>query len=190
MKSGIVALWIVVLSGLLTASLVCAALGEEMDWQPSEVQVEMLARNNSCRALKGLGAHQFDQRLCAAAQDHAEYMAKVGSMNHYSNGGPGGRAHRFGFAGGVTENIAYGQESVDAVYSTWWNSGGHYANLMGDNTRCGLGCAWRGGTPYWCAVYGSVKGDERLLPGKIIEWTRGAVSGVAGVARRGLLRRR
>ena len=114
------------------------------------------AKNCELRTSHGLRPHRLNERLCAAAQDHANWMAANNSMQHYSNGGPSGRAFRYGFRRGVSENIAYGYGSVDAAFSAWVNAGGHYANMMSGTTSAGFGCAAsQNGTLYWCAVYGN-----------------------------------
>jgi hypothetical protein len=124
-------------------------------------------KNCELRASRGLRPHALNERLCAAAQDHANWMAANHSMQHYSNAGPFGRAVRYGFRRGVQENIAYGYGSVDSAFSAWVNSGGHYANMMSGTSSAGFGCAVSSnGTLYWCAVYGNsgdgVDGDVTI----------------------------
>lgn len=114
------------------------------------------SRDCQLRASRGLRPRLLNERLCAAAQDHANWMAANNSMQHYSNGGPTGRAFRYGFRRSVSENIAAGYGSVDAAFNGWVNSGGHYANMMGGTSSAGFGCATAAnGTIYWCAVYGN-----------------------------------
>lgn len=116
----------------------------------------MLLRNNQIRARVGLRAHRMNAQLTNAAQDHANYMARTGDFNHYSNLGPGGRASKYGFRVGVLENIAYGYGSIDSAFTTWQNSGGHWANMSSHTTDAGFGYALSAnGTPYWVAVYGT-----------------------------------
>ena len=116
---------------------------------------KMWQRSNELRVSRGLKPHVLNERLCAAAQDHANYMTRSG-MDHYTNSGPGGRARRYGFRNGVLENIAVGQSSVHSVFNVWINSGGHRSNMMSGTASAGFGVAVdSGGNPYWCAVYGS-----------------------------------
>src|SRR3954471_21520315 len=68
----------------------------------------MLVRNNNIRRRVGLRPHRMNPALTAAAQDHANYMARTGQFSHYTNLGPQGRANKYGFGGGVLENIATG----------------------------------------------------------------------------------
>lgn len=138
----------------LAAHLLAAvAIGDD---DLSEVQSQMLSRNNEIREARSLKPHRSNPHLMAAAQDHASYMARTRSFSHYSNGGPSGRAARHGFAAGVRENIAYGYQTVAATFGIWTNSGGHYANLMSGTSDAGFGVAYStDGTPYWVAVYGT-----------------------------------
>jgi cysteine-rich secretory family protein len=118
--------------------------------------VQMLFRNNELRRQMGLRPHRISPELTKAAQDHANYMANTGVFSHYANGGPFARAIRYRFLGGVRENIAMGQGNVTHVFSTWRNSGGHWASIVSNTTDAGFGYALGpGGTPYWVAVYGT-----------------------------------
>jgi uncharacterized protein YkwD len=121
----------------------------------------MLRRNNDIRRRAGLFPHRINPALTAAAQDHANYMARTGQFSHYTNGGPQYRANKFGFRGGVRENIAYGTTSVDGAFNMWQNSGAHYASIVSGTTEAGFGYAvGTGGQVYWVGVYASpAQGD-------------------------------
>jgi hypothetical protein len=93
--------------------------------------------------------------LTAAAQDHANYMARTGQFSHYTNGGPQGRANRYGFGGGVRENIATGG-NIDTAFSMWTASGAHYASIVSGTTDAGFGYAvGPNGATYFVGVYGN-----------------------------------
>ncbi|MEX2174680.1 MAG: CAP domain-containing protein [Pirellulaceae bacterium] len=116
----------------------------------------MLQRNNNIRRRAGLWPHRINPALTAAAQDHANYMARTGQFSHYTNGGPQVRANRYGFRGGVRENIAYGTRSVDGAFNMWTNSGAHYASIVSGTTEAGFGYAvGSSGQVYWVGVYAS-----------------------------------
>ena len=53
------------------------------------------------------------------------------------------------------ENIAYGQQTPEAVMRAWMNSSGHRANIMNPNfTTIGVGYYENaGGTDYWCQLF-------------------------------------
>ena len=123
---------------------------------------KMRDKSNQIRQEAGKTAQELDEELCKSAQGHAEYMAEHGNRSHYINGSASSRAKDAGWKGGfVTENIAYGQNGVDSVFSVWRNSGGHYYNMIGNYDKCGFGLAYRGTTPYWCAVYARSKLDKK-----------------------------
>jgi len=116
--------------------------------------VKMWQRNNIIRRRAGLPAQRLSPELVKAAQFHAVYMARTGDFDHYSNLGPDGRAQRFGYRGGVRENIAMGQGDVESAFTAWVNSSGHWANLTSGTVDCGFGYfKSAGGTPYWVAMY-------------------------------------
>ncbi len=123
----------------------------------------MLRRNNDIRRRVGLFPHRINPALTAAAQDHANYMARTGQFSHYVNGGPQYRAQKFGFRGGVRENIAYGTQSVDGAFNMWQGSGAHYASIVSGTTEAGFGCAVSpSGQVYWVGVYASPTSVDRI----------------------------
>jgi uncharacterized protein YkwD len=118
--------------------------------------LSMLARNNQIRARAGLFGHRMSPALCAAAQDHANYMARSGQFSHYTNGGPQMRAARYGFRGGVLENIAMNGNSIDHAFGQWSGSGAHYASIVSRTTDAGFGYAvGPNGMAYFVGVYGT-----------------------------------
>ncbi|MCI0358621.1 MAG: CAP domain-containing protein [Planctomycetaceae bacterium] len=121
----------------------------------------MLRRNNDIRRRAGLYPHRINPALTAAAQDHANYMARTGQFSHYVNGGPQYRANKFGFRAGVRENIAYGAVNLDGAFNMWVNSSGHYTSIVSGTTDAGFGCAVAAnGLIYWVGVYASpAQGD-------------------------------
>lgn len=118
--------------------------------------LSMLRRNNAVRGRLGLRPHRINPQLTKAAQDHAVYMARTGNFSHHSNGGPQGRAARWGFRGMVRENIAWGQVDVNDAFQSWQSSSGHYASIVSGTTEAGFGYAvGADGRGYWVALYGS-----------------------------------
>lgn len=122
----------------------------------NHVTYQMFQTSNRLRGGVGLRQHRLCHLLTAAAQDHANYMAATGDFQHYSNGGPTGRAMKYGHNGQVLENIAMGQPDVGSAFATWQGSGGHWASIV-SNTSCAGHASARGpnGQVYWCSVYGN-----------------------------------
>jgi len=125
--------------------------------------LSMLRRNNEIRRRLSLIPHRINPALTKAAQDHANYMARTGDFQHYSNGGPQYRAQKFGFRGFVRENIAYNYRSVEDAFSVWQGSSGHYASIVSGTDEAGFGYAiGPGGAIYYVGVYGhATTADER-----------------------------
>jgi uncharacterized protein YkwD len=124
--------------------------------------LSMLRRNNELRRRMGLRPQRINPLLTKAAQNHAWFMARTGSFSHYSNRGPSGRAHRFGFGGNVRENIALGQGTVLSAFRSWRNSSGHWASIISNAPEVGFGYARStSGSPYWVAVYGYPTAEDR-----------------------------
>jgi uncharacterized protein YkwD len=108
------------------------------------------ARSKSWWTLKPLSR---DERLMEYAQDWADTMAKRNRMVHSSMRD----VLQLGFAA-AGENIAWNQQSEEAVMSAWLWSPGHRWNIMGSSYNaigCGVADAGRG--PYWCVVFGRPK---------------------------------
>ncbi len=97
---------------------------------------------NRIRYALGLPLLEIDQKLAAAARDHAEDMHRLGFFSHTSpiegKRTPGERAARAGTSGGA-ENIAAGQSTGRGAIEAWWYSPGHHKNMLGNHARTGLG---------------------------------------------------
>lgn len=121
----------------------------------------MLQENNQLRVCKGLAPLRISARLSAAAQNHANHMARTRSFSHYCNGNPSSRAALYGYRCGVRENIAFGQPNPQSVFATWAASEKHYVNLMSKSDLAGFGYARaQNGQVYWVAMYGSADSVE------------------------------
>jgi uncharacterized protein YkwD len=122
----------------------------------------MLTRSNNMRRRVGLLPHRMNPALTKAAQDHANYMARTGQFSHYVNGNLQYRANKFGFRGGVRENIAMNGGGLDNAFAMWQGSGAHYASIVSGTSDAGFGYAVSAsGTVYYVGLYGTpAAGDE------------------------------
>lgn len=114
----------------------------------------MLDLINAERQKSGVPPLSFDSQLTKLAQIRAKELAEKYDPTHLR---PDGRdwvtifneegGYSFGFAG---ENIAYGQRTVDEVMNSWYNSSGHYSNMVNSNYKH-VGIAWseKNGVRYW-----------------------------------------
>jgi len=144
------------------ASQAVAAAPRARPFHHRPVFLNMLRRSNEIRRRVGLFPHRLHPALTAAAQDHANYMARTGQFSHYINGGPQYRANKYGFRAGVLENIAAGSATVEGTFNQWVGSPPHYASIVSGTTEAGFGYAvGANGYAYWVSVYASpAQGDS------------------------------
>lgn len=128
---------------------------QQPDTSLSDYAAEVVRLVNVERAKNGLAALSVDTGVQAAAQVRAAEQAEV-----FSHTRPDGSACFTALTEqGVTyrtagENIAYGQQTPDAVMNAWMNSSGHRANILGSQfTKIGVGYTVINGTPYWAQMF-------------------------------------
>lgn len=100
---------------------------------PAQADQAAQAAVNAFRADKGRAPLSYSDDLQAIARAHARDMAQGGFFSHAGSDG-GGLADRLR-AGGyrfcfVAENIAKGQDTLEAVMQSWTGSAGHRKNLI------------------------------------------------------------
>ena len=103
----------------------------------------LLSLHNGERARRGLPPLALDPSLCAGAQQAAEAQAARRSVGHFAP-----------LAGASAENAAQGQATEDGVHSSWMQSPGHQANIVGPYSRVGFGQVNGPNGPYWAARFG------------------------------------
>ncbi|MEO1525718.1 MAG: CAP domain-containing protein [Planctomycetota bacterium] len=118
----------------------------------------VVERSNRHRKANGVGPLMMSNTLAAAAQKHADAMARRKTLAHQLDGrGFVDRAQDEGysFLAGA-ENIAEGAWSSEHVVEMWMRSPGHRKNLLsGDYTEIGIGTAWaEDGTRFDVQVFG------------------------------------
>jgi uncharacterized protein YkwD len=118
----------------------------------------LLEAHNRERKKEHLGPLTLAPKLNEAARIHAADMAKHKKLSHTGSDGSNvvDRVKRVGYvyvrAG---ENVANGQESVDAVMKTWMKSPGHRANILANFTEMGAARVEDDeGANYWCVDFG------------------------------------
>lgn len=97
---------------------------------------------NEERANAGCGPVRPNDALTAAAEKHSKDMAARDYIAHESPDGttPADRAAREGYEAALSENVAAGYDSPEAVMAGWMDSAGHRANILNcDNTAIGVG---------------------------------------------------
>jgi uncharacterized protein YkwD len=120
----------------------------------------VIGRMNTERAKAGCKPVKEDQRLAAVASAHSAEMAQRGYFSHDGADGsdPWKRAAAAGYPKPLSENIAQGHQSADAVMDGWLASPGHRANIVNCAAQSvGIGLAHaRNGTTYWTQLLGAL----------------------------------
>ncbi|POM60065.1 SCP-like extracellular protein [Phytophthora palmivora] len=126
---------------------------------------EMLGRINAYRSQNGLAGLTIDNRLVSAAALHSQDQANNCKMTHTGSNGSrlGDRIKAQGYSfSTAAENVAAGQTSVESVMTSWWNSPGHRANLLGkDVVNVGFAKVVNSGcsnyATYWTQDFGRLQ---------------------------------
>lgn len=120
----------------------------------------ILTLTNQERSQQGLNGLSFSEPLNAAAQRHAQDMARSGQFSHEGSDGSGmgdriqAAGYRLRMAG---ENIAYRAPQNDpaGAVQSWMKSQGHRDNILnGQFTDIGIGYATDGNRHYYVQVFG------------------------------------
>ncbi|MEU4877838.1 sigma-70 family RNA polymerase sigma factor [Streptomyces sp. NPDC021608] len=120
---------------------------------------QVIALVNEERAKAGCGALTEDPLLRKSAQGHSDDMAARGFFDHTNPDGadPGQRITAAGYRWSTYgENIAMGQQSAQAVMTSWMNSPGHRANILNCAFKnIGVGIHDGAGGPWWTQNFGA-----------------------------------
>ncbi len=104
----------------------------------SQIETEIMNAVNDHRVSKGLNVLKKVDEITFLAADHNTYMIQNKNVSHDNF------SYRYTTlvntigAKSVSENIAYGYRSSDAVIKAWLNSEGHRSNLEGNFTHFGI----------------------------------------------------
>lgn len=142
------------LAGPLTPAdrqTLAANAGLAKDLDPQEARG--LVRLNLVRVLVGLPAQSIDPGLVAACRAHSRDMEERGFFAHESpvtgRDTPWRRAEAAGTSASA-ENIFNGSDDGTVAIQAWWHSPGHHKNMLGGQSRTGLG-RWKG---FWTQLFG------------------------------------
>ncbi|GIM87606.1 CAP domain-containing protein [Salinispora arenicola] len=117
---------------------------------------EVVRLTNAERAKAGCEALSINEKLMTAAQQHSQDQADHQDMSHTGSNGSnlGDRLKAVGYQFRVAaENVAWNQQSPEAVMNAWMNSPDHRANILNCSyTEIGVGVA-RSNGPYWTQVF-------------------------------------
>ncbi|CAL6049483.1 SCP-like_extracellular protein [Hexamita inflata] len=136
-----------------------------------QYEAEVVDLVNKLRASKGLGKLRVASNISMMARIKADDMVV---NNYFSHTSPifGAFGAYIGFcempssATGAGENIAAGQSTPQDVYNSWFNSPGHYANMIGNYAHIGVGYNEKTVTGYrgsWVQSFASYRGSAQIL---------------------------
>lgn len=98
------------------------------------IEIEILELINNHRIGKGLTALHNLNIIKSVAYTHTDYMVEINQVNHDNFYQRKNSLMQNAGAAKVSENVAYGYNSAQAVVNAWINSDAHRANLEGDFT--------------------------------------------------------
>ena len=104
----------------------------------SDIELNILDLVNDYRLSKGLNVLDYKDEVSWQAEDHNFYMIRNEKVSH------DGFASRYAAlatsldAKAVSENVAYGYNSAEAVVKAWIASEGHRKNMEGELTHFGI----------------------------------------------------
>ena len=108
------------------------------DFIYTEVELEVLNRINEYRLESGLEELVPLPEASREAANHTDYMIEVGEVSHDNFPERFNNLVRTTGAIAVSENVAFGYRTADAVFTAWLNSESHKANIVGDYTHFGI----------------------------------------------------
>lgn len=98
---------------------------------------ETLTLINSYRTSRGLSRLAENRTVKALALQHSREQAAHGSMNHDGFRQRLAQAKAAGLTGVCSENVGFGHQSAQQLFSRWRISPGHNANMLQPNMRYG-----------------------------------------------------
>lgn len=147
---------------LLAGPCVDLTLADEVQFvavAPSP-SADLLTLHNAFRAANGKAALVISPQLNAAAQKHAETMARLRYLSHEAGGTTASqRLAAESYRGWYAENVAMAWggriTASEPAMTVWKNSPPHRANILGSWRIVGFGRAVSStGAVYWCACFG------------------------------------
>lgn len=142
---------------LLSACTTTTVLAPVEDGAVEDESAAALPLVNRIRAGRNLPSVKVAPVVVSAAQDQAVRMSRYGKMSHFLGSDKSffARMKRQDVPMPAAENIAAGQQSVEAAISAWEHSPHHLENMLGRYDAMGVVVARNTGTgnlPYWAMV--------------------------------------
>ncbi|AVR46128.1 CAP domain-containing protein [Christiangramia fulva] len=110
----------------------------KINYDYSEIEVDILEQINVYRKAKGLNELQSINDISIEAEMHDEYMIDQGTPSHDNFAQRASYLMNELGAKTVSENVAYGYRTADAVVNAWLKSAEHRHNIEGNLTHFGI----------------------------------------------------
>ena len=104
----------------------------------SSFELQVLDLVNNYRATQNLPELEFLDESSVLAESHNEHMILNDEVCHDDFGARYQTLVHDVHAKAVSENVAYGYSSAEAVVNAWIKSEGHRENMLGDHTHFGI----------------------------------------------------
>ncbi len=98
------------------------------------IEIEILELINNHRLGMGLNSLNNLSIIKSVASTHTDYMVEINQVNHDNFYQRKNSLIQKAGAAKVSENVAYGYSTAQAVVNAWINSDSHRVNLEGDYT--------------------------------------------------------
>lgn len=109
-----------------------------VEYRYNALEVEILEDLNIYRKALGLSELKPLAELSVESEVHNEYMIETGAVSHDNFSQRASFIMNEVGARAVSENVAYGYRSADAVVNAWLKSKGHRDNIESENTHFGI----------------------------------------------------
>ena len=102
--------------------------------QAKQIEIEIMELINNHRINEGLNPLKDHNTVKAVAFTHTDYMIEMANVSHDNFFQRKQSLQANANANIVSENVAYGFSSADAVVNAWINSPSHRSNIEGNYT--------------------------------------------------------
>jgi uncharacterized protein YkwD len=142
---------------VLSACTTTTVLAPVEQGATADMSATALPLVNRIRARHNLPLLKVTPVVVSAAEDQAVRMSRYGKMSHFLGSDKSfyARMKRQDVPMPAAENIAAGQQTVEAAMSAWEHSPHHLENMLGRYDAVGVVVARNAGTgnlPYWAMV--------------------------------------
>lgn len=104
----------------------------------SSIEIEVLELVNAYRAQQGLSELVYLDEGSIQAASHNQHMIENDEVCHDFFGNRYQALVNSVNAKAVSENVAFGYRTAEAVVNAWIKSDGHHKNMMGEHTHFGI----------------------------------------------------